>query len=392
MLTLTTEQRAAVDLVVGGRARVACITGGPGTGKTTTVRELLTALRMAGRSVALCAPSGKAANRLAEATGAGAQTIHRLLWLRPGCEDPEPLTCDVVVVDEASMVDVPLMAKLCRAAFGPGGRVATIVLVGDADQLPPVGPGSPFHDLLASGTVPAARLTVVQRQALDSPIVRAAYAIQRGEEPEWTTGFELVATPDAGDVPATCHRLFREHGLEPESAQVLAPQRTLSAGVEAINAHLERARETGEALLRGKFRAGTKVIHTKNNYQLGVFNGEIGRVTEVRPGAKPERDEATVEIAGDERVYRGRTLGELAPAWALTVHKSQGSEWKNVLVVCHPQHSFMLSRSLLYVAATRARERVFVVGTAEAVERAVRRVEDLRRKTQLQRWLGKKAA
>lgn len=392
-MSLTDEQRALVDLVTQRWPRLACLTGGPGTGKTFTIRELLQACQAQGASVALAAPSGKAAQRLEEAAQRPAQTIHRMLKLRPEGRQHQPIQAAVVVVDEASMIDCVLFAQLVRACFEGGGRVRTLLLVGDPDQLPPVGPGQPFHDLLQATTVavPTVRLTQVQRQALDSGIVRAAYSIRDGHAPEWSADFRLVQCPAAADVPAAVWGVIRELQLAPEQSQVLAPQRTLDAGVESINRHIEQVRAPSDAgpVVRKRFRAGTKVIHVKNDYDLGVFNGELGFVVDARPGpaGKEARDELDVAIAGELKRYRGAAINLLQPAWALTVHKSQGSEWRDVIVVAHPQHAYMLSRSLLYVAVTRARDRVVVVGEPGAVAKAVRRVDDTRRRTLLQRWL-----
>lgn len=397
MIALTDEQQALVDLVSLRQPRIACLTGGPGTGKTFVIRALLDTLRGQGVACALAAPSGKAAQRLEESTGRPASTIHRLLALRPETKAHQPLQAPVVVVDEASMIDVPLFAQLVRACFEGGGRVRTLLLVGDPDQLPPVGPGQPFHDLLngasvpnAAVSIPVVRLTKVQRQALDSGIVRAAYAIQGGQEPGWAPDFRLEPCPEAADVPAKVWQVIQELELDPERSQVLCPQKTHDAGVEAINRHIERVRGGDGPIVRERFRRDTKVIHTKNDYDLGVFNGELGFVLEAKPGpaGKPAQDELVVEIAGERKSYRGAQINMLQPAWALTVHKSQGSEWRDVIFVAHRQHSFMLSRSLLYVAVTRARDRVVVVGEADAVAKAVRKIDDTRRRTLLQRWLG----
>jgi exodeoxyribonuclease V alpha subunit len=389
--TLTDEQQSLIDLITNEpMPRIACLTGGPGTGKTTTIRALVDALRAQGKSCALAAPSGKAAQRLEQATNRGASTIHRMLGLRPEVSRPVPLSSHVVVVDEASMIDVVLFSALVRSCFEGGGRVRTLLLVGDPDQLPPVGPGQPFHDLLSARTVtvPTVRLTKVQRQALDSGIVRAAYAIKDGHVPEWAPDFRLVPCTESKLVPATVWGVIKDLELDPERSQVLCPQKDRDAGVQAINKHVEAVRGGVGPLVRDKFRAGTKVIHVKNDYDLGVFNGEIGEVLEARKGPKDSKDEVLVAIAGEKKLYRGAQLNMLQPAWALTVHTSQGSEWLDVVFVAHRSHSFMLSRSLLYVAVTRARNRVVVVGDAAAVATAVRKVEDTRRRTLLQRWLG----
>lgn len=391
MINLTDEQQQLIDLVTLRMPRIACLTGGPGTGKTFTIRALLDALRLQGLACALAAPSGKAAQRIEEASGRSASTIHRMLALRPETSQHQPLQSPVVVVDEASMIDVRLFAQLVRACFEGGGRVRTLLLVGDPDQLPPVGPGQPFHDLLQGVTikVPTVRLTQVQRQALDSGIVRAAYAIKAGQEPGWAPDFRLEPCTEAKDVPARVWQTIRELELDPERSQVLAPQKTYDAGVEAINRHIEAVRGGTGPVVRERFRRDTKVIHVKNDYDLNVFNGEIGFVVDARPGANDKQalDELSVEIAGEQKVYRGAQINMLQPAWALTVHKSQGSEWRDVIFVAHRQHSYMLSRSLLYVAVTRARDRVVVIGEKDAVAKAVRRVDDTQRKTLLQRWL-----
>lgn len=387
-IDLTDEQRAAVDMAVDGGHRVCCLTGGPGTGKSTTIRELVRRLREQGRRVTLAAPSGKAALRLSQAAGIPASTIHRMLFLRPGSMEPQPLVYEVVVVDEASMIDVELMAALMRAAF-EAGTVQTLLLVGDADQLPPVGPGQPFLDMLASGVVPTARLTKIQRQAEKSGIVQAAHAIKAGRAPEWAPDFELVECPDAERVPSTVHQVLELYEANAEDTLVLAPKRDGSAGVKALNDFIETRRGAKPTLVRGMFRPGTRVIQTANNYDYAVFNGELGWVVEAHEGEGKKRnaDRVVVEWPGRPRCdYRGGMLNQLLPAWAMTVHRSQGSEAKLVVVVAHKQASFMLTRSLLYVAVTRARERVVLVGDSRAVEGAVRKVADVSRDTMLRRW------
>jgi exodeoxyribonuclease V alpha subunit len=388
-LQLTAEQQAAVDLVVCDQPpRVCCVTGAPGVGKTTVVRAIVEGLRERGRSVVLAAPSGKAALRLQQQTGTAASTIHRMLFLRPGSMEPQALNYEVVIVDEASMIDCLLMAALMRAAFEQG-LVRTLLLVGDADQLPPVGPGQPYLDLLASGVVPTVRLTQIQRQAAESGIVRAAHAIKAGRAPEWAPDFHLVEEPDPAAIPGLVQNLCEVDELDPEHTLILAPQRTGSAGVNALNEHLEAARGDKPALVRGQFREGSRVIQTKNNYDYGVFNGELGWVVSAQagPGKNRGQDRVVVEWTGRGQCeYRGGELGQLAPAWALTTHRAQGSEAKTVIFVASKQASYMLTRSLLYVAVTRARERVTVVGDSAAVEKAVRVVRDTRRTTMLRRW------
>jgi exodeoxyribonuclease V alpha subunit len=406
MVQLTAEQQSAVDMVTGDDPpRVACLTGLPGTGKTTAIGAIVSALH--GKTVRLCAPSGKAAKRINESTGHETFTVHRLLGLNPRQKEPNPLHAHMVIVDEASMVDVGLMDSLVQACFHGGGEVRTLLLVGDPEQLPPVGPGQPFLDMLHSESTPTVRLTEPQRQALNSGVIRAAYAIHNGEAPQWASDFQLIEVEDADDIPERIWDLLLEHSCEVSDVQILAPQRRGAAGVNALNAFLDRRTWTtcrpGEyeaSLVRG-FRVGTKVIHTKNDYQLvahgtegiteGVMNGECGIVVAARRGegrdGKPveRRDQILVELDDGRGVvtYKGAAIKMLQQSWAMTVHKSQGSEWPGVVMIAHPSHQFMLSRSLFYVGVTRAMRNVWVVGTQAAVSRAVRNVKDVTRNTNL---------
>lgn len=387
-LSLNTEQRAAVDMVLRDRPTLACLTGGPGTGKTTTIRALITEAQKQGIRVQCAAPSGKAAQRMAQQTGRPAQTLHRMLGLQPGSFDYSPVVTGILVVDEASMVDAQLMAATLMATRS---MTPTVLLVGDGDQLPPVGPGQPFLDLLRGGVCPTARLTEIHRQAAESGIIRAAHSIVQGVEPEFAPDFQFVACDELQQIPAACWGVIEGERLNPSTSQILAPQRTTSGGVEEINRHIEAARfggAEGEPLLRGRFRRGTKVISTKNDYDQGVFNGELGEVLEARPGSRPGTDLVRVQLGEREVRFHGSKIKQLAPAFALTVHKSQGSEWDDVIVVAHTSHSYMLTRRLLYVATTRAAKRVWIVGQAQALARAVRNNKDAHRET----WLGRRFA
>lgn len=390
-MQLTDEQRAAIDLAVVEGPPLACLTGGPGTGKTTTLRQLLEAAGAAGLRSACAAPSGKAAQRMEEATGRRASTLHRLMGLLPGSRTWDPIEADLLVIDEASMVDVPLMAAALEAAAA--GQVRTVLLVGDADQLPPVGPGQPFHDLLAGQRCPSVRLTQVHRQAQESGIIRAAHAINRGEEPELDApDFQLVDCDELEDIPAAVWDVVQSNELDPNRSQILCPQRGVGGsekgGTIELNDYVERSRRPirpGEPLIRDRFRRETKVINCKNDYSLGVFNGELGTVVNATDGGKKRSaDQLDVLIAGEMKRYRGSAIKHLQPAYALTVHKSQGSQWDDVVVVTHTAHTWMLTRRLLYVAVTRAAKRVWLVGQRAAIAKAARNTTDAKRAT----WLG----
>lgn len=386
-LELTSEQGRAVELATRDYPPVMVITGGPGTGKSTVLRAILDEYQSQGLRALLMAPSGKAAVRMKEATGRPAFTIHSALGLfnggayRQGGID----YADVVVVDEVSMVDSRVMA----AVFEQTAHVRTLILVGDADQLPPVQEGCPFLDLVRHEVVPTVRLTQVHRQAAESGIIRAAHQINRGRAPEWCEDFRLVSCEEADEVPGAVSRTIREVSLGAEAFQVLSPQKTRVAGVNSLNEHLERQRSTKDPLLRDRFRAGTRVIQTVNDYDLRVMNGEQGFVVRVEPGRTQHEDQVWVRFDQGEVHYRGGQVRMLQPAWAITTHKSQGSQWDTVIFVAHKSVGFLLTRSLLYVAVTRAERQVVVVGQQAAVDSAVRRVKDVRRRTLLGLWLGR---
>jgi len=389
-VSLSDLQQRAVDLVTdrcGAFERVLALTGGPGTGKTFTVREIVRALQREGVRFTLAAPSGKAAQRMQELAGAPAQTLHRLMKIFPGSKGPELISEQVVIVDESSMIDTTLMGILFRCCFDRGSGVRTLLLVGDSNQLPPVGSGQPFHDLLSTESIERVHLTEIRRQAEGSGIIRAAHAVQRGESPEWAADCQLVEVSEAEQIPAAVQSLIEKHDLGDKTTQVLSPQKPGDCGVETLCKHLELSRKVdpgSERFLRDHFRENTTVIHVKNNYVLGVFNGEIGWVRHVTFGDRPGRDELLVDLGREDLTpYHSGIIQQLSPAAALTVHKSQGSEWENVIVIAHTQNSFMLSRSLFYVALTRATSRVWVVGQQAAVSAAVRKVKDTSRQTHL---------
>jgi len=384
---LTPEQAQAVAMLTA--ARVGVMTGGPGVGKPDTLTALLSEWARAGERVYLAAPTGKAAIRMEESTGREARTIHRLLEYHPiegfRRNESEPLEPGHIVVDEASMVDVPLMAALCRAL---DWDVHTLTLVGDVDQLPSVGPGAVLRDVIASGVVPVARLTRIMRQAEGSAIITNAHAINAGRVPEAdNTRFkdwqwlDYDDEADAAFVEADLVRLVVEElpalGFDPlRDVQVLTPMHKRALGVASLNERLGAAlnppADHKAELVQGKrtFRLGDRVIQTRNDYGLGVYNGEVGFIVDASRGR-------VVVDFGDPGVprmveYARDTDREaLQPAWALTVHKFQGSQVPIVVVPVHHTHWHMWSRQLLYTGVTRAESAVLMLGTERALRHAV---------------------
>jgi exodeoxyribonuclease V alpha subunit len=386
-LELASLQREAVVQAMGRKVLV--VTGGPGTGKTTIVRGILEVFASRRMRTALSAPTGRAAKRLTETTGREARTIHRLLEFEPALggfkrDAHTPLDVDLLVVDEASMVDLPLMYALAKAV----PRHACLVLVGDVDQLPSVGPGRVLADLIASGTVPVVRLTEIFRQAGQSWIVRAAHAVNHGELPD-------SAPPGDGDfyfveantpeqvidriLAMVRQRIPARFGLDPlRDVQVLAPMNRSDLGTHALNERLQAALNPprgGPQVQRfgWTFRVGDKVLQTVNNYQKEVFNGDIGRVQVIDEAER----ELVVDFDGRSVVYDFGELDELTLAFAMSIHKSQGSEYPAVIIPLHAQHFLMLQRNLLYTGITRGRRLVALVGTRQALELAVQR-QDLK--------------
>jgi exodeoxyribonuclease V alpha subunit len=368
------------------------ITGGPGVGKTTIVRGIVSTLVREGLTVALAAPTGRAAKRLQEATGQPAATLHRLLEWRPadgvfGRNSSRPLQADLLVVDEASMIDIRLMADLL-AALADGTR---LVLVGDVDQLPSVGPGMVLRDVIASGRVPTVRLTEIFRQAAASLIVINAHHIHDGIEPEMGAppaegpaadkrDFFFIEDDDPVHAAETIRdlvvsRLPRRYGFRPREIQVLTPMHRGDLGASTLNQLLQDAMTTGQPEVRSGsrvFRVGDRVMQLRNNYDHDVFNGDVGEVVRVA-GESSEADapQAVVRMDDREIPYAADELDELALAYAATVHKSQGSEYPAVIIPVHTQHFVMLQRSLLYTAVTRGKKLVVLIGTRKALRIAV---------------------
>ncbi len=383
-ITLDPSQERAVELMCS--APVGVVTGGPGTGKSTCSRVALDRLDAAGKRYMLAAPTGKAARRLHETTGRDACTIHRLLEFSPRLggfqrNKHNPLQTDVVLVDEASMIDVELGGHLFDA-IGPRTR---LILIGDADQLPPVGPGRLFGDMVedaeARGSIPLARLNTLHRSALESWIHVNAQRVLRGEmidlAPRKDFRFYDVGD-DATKILPLISKLVTETIPKEIDAlsQVLIPQRPGVAGIELANTQLQQAvnpkRKDHPCLSRGKgqeLRLGDRVIQTKNDYKLGdagVFNGELGDVTDIDKG------KVIVTFADrGEITYSLEQANALHLAYALTVHRFQGSEVPWAVVVCHSTHSFILTRQLIYTAITRGKQGVILIGNQKGIRTAL---------------------
>jgi exodeoxyribonuclease V alpha subunit len=393
---LAPAQEEAVRLAL--TSKVAVLTGGPGCGKSFTVRSIVELATAKRAKVVLAAPTGRAAKRLSELTGHDASTVHRLLELRPGgdaaYDRDRPLDADLVVVDEASMLDLLLANKLVKAV-APG---AHLLLVGDVDQLPSVGPGEVLRDLLADGTpIPAVRLTQVFRQAQQSGVVANAHRINAGEFPVVTglADFFLFAEDDAEQaatltVDVVARRIPAKFGLDPRrDVQVLAPMHRGPAGAGALNTLLQEALTPSRPNLPERrfggrvFKVGDKVTQIRNNYDKGangVFNGTLGVVVAL----DPEEQKLTVRTDEDEQIdYEFGELDELTHAYAMTIHRSQGSEYPCVVVPITMSAWMMLQRNLLYTAVTRAKKLVVLVGSKKAIGQAVRAVGAGRRHTSL---------
>ncbi|HEY3320386.1 MAG TPA: ATP-dependent RecD-like DNA helicase [Planctomycetota bacterium] len=397
-LTLAPAQRDALALATRTKALV--ITGGPGVGKTSLVNAILKVFRAKNLDVVLCAPTGRAAKRLSETSGMEARTIHRLLEFNPASggfkrDSSNLLEGDVFIIDETSMVDLPLAYQTVRAI----PKTAALILVGDVDQLPSVGPGCVLRDIIDSGVIPSCRLTEVFRQAAQSDIIQNAHRINHGQMPVFPQGkeerpvsdFYLFEVEEPPKAIETILRLIGEaipqkFGFRASDIQVLTPMQRGELGARNLNQVLQSAlNPTGPSVQRfgWTFRVGDRVMQTVNDYEKDVFNGDIGRVESL----DEEEQEMTVEIDGRRIVYDFQELDELVLAYACSIHKSQGSEYPVVIVPVHTQHYVLLQRNLLYTAITRGRKLVIIVGTRKALSIAVNRVEARQRVTSLRQRL-----
>jgi exodeoxyribonuclease V alpha subunit len=394
---LSASQAEAVDLALSKKLCV--LTGGPGVGKTSTLDAILRILTAKGVRVLLAAPTGRAAKRMAEQTGLEARTIHRLLEIDPRNggfqrDETNPLDADLVVIDEMSMVDVPLMHALLKAI----PERAALILVGDVDQLPSVGPGQVLADVIASGRVPVARLTEIFRQAAQSRIVTSAHRVNSGWVPETPprgepSDFHIIEIddPDAGVetlIEAVARRIPRRFGLDPtRDIQVLTPMIRGSLGSRNLNHRLQAVLNPDPPTLverfGWRFAPGDRVMETRNDYDRDVFNGDLGTIAAIDMA----EEALSVDFDGRAVVYPFAELDTLVPAFATTIHKAQGSEYPAVVIPVVTQHRTMLARNLLYTGLTRGRRLVVLIGQPRAIRMAVQDATVRRRWTRLREWL-----
>ena len=397
-IELAEMQKEALRKAINGKVLV--ITGGPGTGKTTLINCLITILGRKNQHIVLASPTGRAAKRLSEVTGKEAKTIHRLLEYSPreGCfkrNEEYPLHADMVIIDEVSMVDILLMNHLLKAI----PPEATLILVGDVDQLPSVGPGSVLRDIITSGQVETVKLREIFRQARESLIVVNAHRVNHGRFPQTMplqrrkADFYIMGADKSEkaleQIKELCaHRLPRAFNLNPiDDIQVMTPMHKGIVGVANLNAELQNLlNPAGQAVTRGGrlFRTNDKVMQIRNNYDKEVFNGDIGRVHTI------DTEEQNLQVGFEEKIvtYEWHELDELALAYAISIHKSQGSEYPAVIVPILFQHYIMLQRNLLYTAITRAKKLVVLIGHKGAINVAIRNNRVQHRYSELSTRLG----
>lgn len=400
MFVLDDSQERAVQTAVNERVMV--LTGPPGSGKTAVCLSIIDQLEAEPYNYEniLCAcPTGKAAKVLEEQVHKPATTIHRLLKYNPTMKQFEhnelnPIEADALILDEVSMVDIDLFdAVMCAC---PRTSDFKLIMVGDVDQLPSVGPGNILKDIISSGRIPVVRLEHIHRQSPDSWISHNAVRVNTGKELYLghADDFFWIEREEPEKVAAVIVELASravpdKYGLDPlVDIQVLAPQRNGVIGVEKLNERLQEAinpskgKDVWKNIFGGAFTVGDKVIHVRNNYQLMVFNGETGVVTDILYN-NGKSGELLVDFGDRELVYNQEQAGELRLSFALTIHKSQGSQYKCVIIPVHKSHAFMLSRSLLYTGITRGKERVYLVGNQEGLKRAIKNNKCVKRYTTL---------
>ena len=397
-LKLAASQADATRIAL--KSKVMVITGGPGVGKTTIVNSILRILAAKAVRLLLCAPTGRAAKRMTEATGMEAKTIHRMLEFDPKGfgfkrNDESPLDCDLLVVDESSMVDVLLMQSLLKAV----PSAAALLIVGDIDQLPSVGPGQVLADIIGSGAVPVVRLTEVFRQAAQSKIIATAHSINAGNMPDLAppdgdADFYFVPAADPEQavqriVELVSRRIPRRFGLDPiKDIQVLCPMNRGGVGARSLNIELQAAlNPAGEKKVDRfgwTFAPGDKVMQIENDYDKDVYNGDIGMIEDV----DINEGEVAVDFDGRTVTFAFGELDTLVLAYAVTIHKSQGSEYPAVVIPVMTQHYAMLQRNLIYTGVTRGKKLVVLVGQKKAVAIAVKNVSGRRRWSKLDEWLG----
>ena len=397
-LTLGETQAEAIQLAL--RSKVMVITGGPGVGKTTIVNSILQILAAKAVKLLLCAPTGRAAKRMKEATGMEAKTIHRMLEIDPKSfgfkrNEESPLDCDLLVIDESSMVDVSLMHALLKAVPDH----AALLIVGDIDQLPSVGPGQVLADVIGSGAIPVVRLTEVFRQAAQSKIITSAHRINQGQLPDLTkpdgeSDFYFVPAEDPDQAVTRIldmvkNRIPKRFGLDPiRDIQVLCPMNRGGVGARSLNIELQAtlnpSGDNNVERFGSTFAPGDKVMQIENDYDKEVYNGDIGYVE----GVDLNEGELTASFDGRTVTYLFGELDTLVLAYAATIHKSQGSEYPAVVIPVLTQHYAMLQRNLLYTGITRGKRLVVIIGQRKAVAIAVKNVSGRRRWSKLDEWLA----
>jgi exodeoxyribonuclease V alpha subunit len=400
-IAFSEKQLGAIKASINNKIMV--VTGGPGTGKTTIINAILRIARKMAQKVLLAAPTGRAAKRMTETTGHEAKTIHRLLEYNPGGgtdgggfkrDDTNPLDCDLIIIDEVSMIDTVLMYHFLKAV----PQKATLILVGDIDQLPSVGPGNVLKDIIESAILPVVRLNEIFRQSERSMIVVNAHRVNRGEipgverGPEHLNDFYLTSIEEPEVVLEKIIHLCKEaipkkFGFDPlKDIQVLAPMHRGTVGVTNLNASLQKELNTGtdEIARAGKlFKVGDKVLQTRNNYDKDVYNGDIGRIRTI----DRELQELKIDYDGKIVSYDYTDLDEIVLAYAISVHKSQGSEYPVVIIPVLTQHYLLLQRNLLYTGITRGKKLVMLIGTKKALSIAVRNNKQQQRYTLLKERL-----